>query len=80
MKKHKYIINKKSNEIKYNGNIVSITNSDKKKILTASPIQQHKNIIKQTKNVNSKKSHKKTSSCCPVKSTNHIFFKTSKKK
>ena len=80
MKKHKYNISKKNKEINNNGSIGNITNNDKKKIMTASPIQQHKNLIKQTKNVNYKKTHKKTSSCCPVKSTNYIFFKTNKKK
>ena len=79
MKKHKYNIGKKS-DIKNNGSMNKINNNNNKKIITASPIQQLKNNIKQNKNVNNKKRTKKKSTGLPVKSTNYFLFKTSYKK
>ena len=89
MKKYKYKIGKKNNEIMSNGSNGSIStsiNNGKKKVFTASPIQQHKNIIKQNKNGNGngngneKKKHKKTTSCNPVKWTKYNVFKNTKQK
>ena len=79
MKKHKYSLSKKNDEIIYNGRVGNINsnNNDKNNII-ASPIQQRKNNIKQNKNSNNKKSNKKTSSF-PIKSTNFIVFKTNNK-
>ena len=69
-----------------NGSISTSINNGKKKVFTASPIQQHKNIIKQNKNGNGngngneKKKHKKTTSCNPVKWTKYNVFKNTKQK
>ena len=80
MKKHKYSISKKNDEIIYNGRVGNInSNINDKKNIIASPIQQRKNYIKQNKNSNNKKSNKKTSSF-PIKSKNYIFFKNNNKK
>ena len=87
MKKYKYNINKKTDDIKStwsNGNIVINNDNYKNKIFTASPIQQYKNYIKQNKNnnnnINNKKKHKKTSSCYEAKPAKYIYFKNNKQK
>ena len=87
MKKYKYNINKKTDDIKStwsNGNIVINNDNYKNKIFTASPIQQYKNIIKQNKNnnnnINNKKKHKKTSSCYEAKPAKYIYFKSNQQK
>ena len=80
MKKYKYNINKKSDRIKPRGSNDNIYDK-----ITASPISQYKNTIKQNKNINNstinkKKKHKKTTSCCPAQPSKNIYFKNSKLK
>ena len=92
MKKFKYNMNsnKKNNvycnnlnNTNINGNLSS--NSDKNKIVSTSPIQNNKTMVKPNKNINNssinnKKRHKKTSSCSQSKPTKFTYFRNNKQK
>ena len=92
MKKFKYNINSNKKNNVYNNNLNNAniignlsSNSDKNKIVSTSPLQINKTMVKPNKNINNssinnKKRHKKTSSCCQSKPTKFTYFRNNKQK